>query len=90
MTASVPKFAAGDIIEWGNPLDTCTGKVKILWPHAMLVRNERDGEDALVARSRARHKLLTAADAEAWGVPDGTPVLTLPASHAEWLAEGRE
>lgn len=89
MTGSMPKFAAGDIIEWGNPPDTCVGKVKILWSHAMLVRNERDGEDALVARSRARHKLLAGADAEAWGVPDGTPVSTLPASHSAWLEEGR-
>lgn len=82
------KFSAGDIVEWGSPPDVCTGKVKILWPHALLVWNERDGQDALVARSRARHKLLTDVDAEAWGVPDGTPASVLPANHAEWLAEG--
>lgn len=31
---------------------------------------------------------LHGADAEAWGVPDGTEKSTLPTSYFEWLAEG--
>jgi hypothetical protein len=31
---------------------------------------------------------LSPEDAEAWGVPDGTPVSALPQDHAAWVAEG--
>jgi hypothetical protein len=31
---------------------------------------------------------LVDGDAEAWGVPDGTPVATLPGTYQEWLEEG--
>lgn len=34
--------------------------------------------------------VLTGADAEAWGVPDGTPASALPQSYAQWRAEGAE
>lgn len=38
----------------------------------------------------ATPKTVDGADAEAWGVPDGTPVAELPVTYEEWLAEGRE
>lgn len=33
-------------------------------------------------------EFLYGADAEAWGVPDGTPTSEIPANYQEWIREG--
>lgn len=42
------------------------------------------------ATPQAGPQFVDGADAEAWGVPDGTPVDELPRTYAEWQAEGDE
>lgn len=57
-------------------------------PNMRTWRSREDREWTDEMEKEMTDSQLHGADAEAWGVPDGTEKSTLPTSYFEWLAEG--